>query len=32
MWMDNQFWWEHIWYIASDWTKWIFNSWEDPYV
>lgn len=30
-WMDNNFWYEHIWYIASDWTKWIFNSWENPY-
>lgn len=31
-WMDNNFWYEHIGYIASDWTKWINNSWEDPYV
>lgn len=31
-WMDNNFWYEHIGYIASDGTKWINNSWENPYV
>ena len=31
IWMDSNFWYEHIGYIASDWTKWINNSWENPY-
>jgi len=31
IWMDNNFWYEHIWYIANDWYKRIFNSWENPY-
>ncbi len=30
-WMDTNFWYEHIGYIASDGTKWINNSWENPY-
>ena len=30
-WMDNNFGYEHIGYIASDGTKWINNSWENPY-
>lgn len=32
IWMDSNFWYEHIWYIAQDWYKWIFPSWENPYV
>lgn len=32
IWMDSNFWYEHIGYIASDWTKWINNSWDNPYV
>lgn len=31
-WMDTNFWWEHIWYIASDGTKWINNAGDNPYV
>jgi len=31
IWMDNNFWSEHIWYIANDWYKWIFPSGENPY-
>lgn len=31
MWMDQNFWYEHIWYIAADGYKWINPSWENPY-
>lgn len=30
-WMDSNFWYEHIWYIAADGYKWINNSWENSY-
>jgi len=30
-WMDSNFWYEHIGYIASDWYKNIFPSWSNPY-
>lgn len=32
IWLDNQFWWEHISYIASDWYKWLMPSWNNPYI
>lgn len=32
VWMDSNFWYEHIWYIAQDGYKWINNSWENPYI
>lgn len=31
LWVDSNFWYEHIAYIANDWYKWIFPSWENPY-
>jgi hypothetical protein len=30
-WIDSNFWYEHIWYIATDWYKYILMSWENPY-
>lgn len=30
-WMDNEFWFEHIWYIAWDTWKYLFPSWANPY-
>lgn len=31
IWMDSNFWSEHIWYISANGYKWINNSWLDPY-
>lgn len=31
IWMDSNFWYEHIWYIANTGAKWIFPSWWNPY-
>lgn len=31
VWMDTNFWYEHIAYIDQNWDKWIFNSGENPY-
>lgn len=32
VWMDSNFWYEHIWYIAADGYKWINPSWINPYI
>lgn len=29
--VDNEFWLEHIWYIDASWRKWILKSWANPY-
>lgn len=31
IWMDENFWYEHIAYIWSDWYKWILPSWGNAY-